>query len=315
MFRIIFIMANIFQLILVCAVMIAVIKANIKHVVEQSYLYSYQHYGLMCGATVVALVLVTFAIYNYILNTNTVKPGSWKNIGSHTVYMCLLGLCVLPGIPIAIYFAYKTKPPPIPYIIMKPVALLFCCCNKRVERTKSLVFGVALWINMMAVQIISFTAAVLVFVVLAEPLVIVTNTLILILLVFCLTNIFALLFTISAYLFTPRHRRPQGQRNTILRAAILIPLLLAIICYCISFALGTQMMNGITTEGDIMSVMGSAMKPLIIGAVTVGLKKLIMTVLEIPMDTDQTTTEQSTGLSSNIVDVNDLSEDEQPLET
>ena len=227
--------------------------------------------------------------------------------------MCSLGAPTLPGIPIAIYFAYKTKPPAIPYIIMIPVALLFCCCNT--QRANSLVFGVALWINMTAVQVISFTATALVFAVLAEPLVIITNTLILILLAFCLTNIFALLSTISAYLFTPRHRRPQGQRNTIIRAAILLPLLLATICYCIVFALATEMTNGKTTEENFMSVVGTAMVPLIIGVVMFSLKKLIMTVLKSPMgSTHQANTEQSIGLSSNVIDIHKSPEDEEPLE-
>ena len=216
MFRITLIIAAIFQLILVWAVIIEVVRTNINHVVKQSYLYSYQHYGLMWGATIVALGLVIFAMHGYMFNTNTVRPDRWKSFGTHTFYMCLLAVCVLPGIPIAFMFTCKRQPPPvkppaIPYIIMIPVALLFCCCNT--QRAKLLVLGVALWINMMAAQIISFTAAVLAFVALAEPLIVATNTLIIILLAFCLTNIFALLFTISAYWFTPSHRRPQGQRK------------------------------------------------------------------------------------------------------
>jgi hypothetical protein len=209
--------------------------------------------------------------------------------------------------PIAIYFAYKTKPPAVPYIIMIPVALLFCCCNT--QRANSLVFGVALWINMMAVQFISFTATTLAVVVWAEPLVVATNTLILILLAFCLTNIFALLFAISAYLFSPRHRRSQGRRNTIIRAAIFIPLLLATICYCISFAVGTQMMIGKTTEGDIMSVLGSAMLPIIVAAVTLGLKKMIVTALESPTDG----VEQSIIMLPNVMNGTDLPGNEETL--
>ena len=313
-FRIIYVIGNIFQALLVWAVTFVVIKTNIKHVVKQSYLYSYQHYGLMCGATVVALVQVLAAMYGYMVIAITAKPDSLEYTIAYTFYMCLLGVCILPGIPIAIFFTCKTKPPAIPYIIMIPVALLFCCCNT--ERAKSLVFGIALWIIMMAVQIISFTTTALAVVVWAEPFVVATNTLILILVAFCLTNIFALLFTISAYLFTPRYCRSQGQRNIIIRAAILIPLLLAIICYCISFAVATEMANARSTERDVISVTGSAMIPVIIGAVTFGLKKLIVTVLKSPMDsTDHTSTEQGVGLSSNVVGVNDLSEDEQPLET
>ena len=50
--------------------MIIVLQTNIEHVVKQSYLYSYQHYGLMCGVTAVALVLVTVAMRSYIMTAN-----------------------------------------------------------------------------------------------------------------------------------------------------------------------------------------------------------------------------------------------------
>jgi hypothetical protein len=286
--------------------MVAVVKSNIKHVVEQSYLYSYQHYGLMCGATVVGLFLVVAAMRNYLAIFLSIEPSNSQGIGRYALYAGLGGVCTLPGIPIAIYFACKTKPPTSPYIIMIPVALLFCCCNTC--RAKSLVFGVALLINMMAVQTVSFTVTALVFAMLAEPLIIITNTLLLILLAFCLTNIFALLFTISAYLFTPSHRRPQGRRNAIIRAAFLIPLLLATICYCITFTAGTQMMNGKTTE-DFISVIGSALVPLSIGAVTFGLKRLIMKALESPTEG----TEQSINLFPNAMNVTDRPQNEEPL--
>jgi hypothetical protein len=75
------------------------------------------------------------------------------------------------------------------------------------------------------------------------------------------------------------------------------------------------MANAKSTERDVISVTGSVMIPVIIAAVTFGLKKLIVTVLKSPVDsTDQTSTEHGVGLSSNVVGVNDLSEDEQPLE-
>ena len=310
MFLLVYSVGTVLQSLLVWAVMVAVIKTKIEHVVSQSYLYSYQHYGLMCGATIVALGLVIVDVHSSVLIALELEPSYTQGIGRYTLYIGLIGVCILPGIPIAIYFAYKTKPPAVPYIIMIPVALLFCCCNT--QRAKSLVFAVALWIIMIAAQAISFTATVLVFAVLAEPLIIITNTLILILLTFCLTNTFALLFTISAYLFTPRHRRPQGRRETIIRAAILIPLLLATICYGVAFALGTQIMNGKTTEGDTISVIGSATVPLIIGVVTVGLKHLIMTALDTTTDcTSQTDTEQTIKMFPN---VHNASEDEEPLE-
>ena len=68
------------------------------------------------------------------------------------------------------------------------------------------------------------------------------------------------------------------------------------------------MMNGKTTE-DFMSVIGSALVPLSIGAVTVGLKKLIMKALESPTEG----TEQSINLFPNAMNVADQPRNEEPL--
>jgi hypothetical protein len=69
------------------------------------------------------------------------------------------------------------------------------------------------------------------------------------------------------------------------------------------------MMNGITTEGDIMSVLGSAMLPIIVAAVTLGLKKMIVTALESPTDG----VEQSIIMLPNVMNGTDLPGNEETL--
>ena len=210
---------------------------------------------------------------------------------------------------IAAYFANKNKPPPLPYFIMIPVALLFCCCNSK--HAKSLVFGVALWINMMAIQINSFVATVLILTVVAEPLAIIINNLVLVLGTFCVVNILALLFTTSAYLFTPRHKRSQGEGATIKRGVLLIPLLTAIICYCVEFTGNAYMINADTKEGDITAVVGSAVVPIIIGAVTIGVKKLINKILDSPKEkADETAAEHNTRRATEIDAIPQTPDDE-----
>jgi hypothetical protein len=173
-----------------------------------------------------------------------------------------------------------------------------------------MVFGVALWINMMAVQYGSLTVTMLVFTTFAEPLLVITNALIVLLLVFCFTNIFALLFTITAYTFTPKHLRPQGHRNTMLKATLLIPLLIAITCYCLVFVASSYMMNGRVGEMSVMSVIGSGLVPVTIGAVMFMLKKVILKVLETPLDsTDHNRTlDESTRLLPGEGGVNTLTD-------
>ena len=179
------------QAILVWVVIVIAVKNKIKEYINNSKTYSFQFYGYPCGLTAVALLLCTAAVLASIRIITTLLQWP-EDYAEYTLYVITIGVWVLPGMPITAYFAYKNKPPPIPYIIMIPVALLFCCCNSK--RAKSLVFGVALWINMIAAQIISFTATILIMTVVAEPLAIITNSLVLVLGMFCVANIFCLSF-------------------------------------------------------------------------------------------------------------------------
>ena len=287
------------QAILVWVVIVIAVKSKIKEYINNSKTYSFQFYGYPCGLTTLAFFICAVVV---IVGIRNVTMGPKQTVNSYVRYttgILSAGVCLLPGMPIAAYFTYKNKPPPIPYIIMIPVALLFCCCNSK--RAKSLVFGVAMWINMTAAQIISSTATVLILTAAAEPFTIITNTLVLVLGTFCVVNILALLFTTSAYLLTPKHKRPQGEGTTIKRGVLLIPLLTAIICFCVGFTGNAYMINADTKEGDITALVGSAVVPIIIGAVTIGVKKLINKLLDSPKEkADETAAEYNTRLTAEI---------------
>ena len=227
----IFFFSGVFGVFLVLMGTVLALKWNLKDAVTLSYTYSYKHYGLWWGVTYVWFIAIPITLYSDL----SAIMGSFPEYGDSLRYpLCaiLLGVTLLPGLTIAGYFTYKTKSPAVPYILMIPVAALVCCCNA--QCAKSLVFGTALWINLTAVTIIMEHGLIILLAVLAEPFAGITNTLVLILVVFCITNILALLFTISAYLFTPKHLRPQGQGKTMLRAVVLIPLLAMIACLCFS---------------------------------------------------------------------------------
>ena len=196
-------------------------------------------------------------------------------------------LMILPGLIIAGYFTYKNKPPAVPYILMIPVAALLCCCNT--QRAKSLVFGTALWINLTGVTLIMVHGLLILTAALAEPFAIITNTLVLILVAFCITNILALLFTISAYLFTSKCLRPQGQGKTMSHAVVLIPLLTMIACLCFTMGSIGYLIKRNTKQDNIISLMGSVALPVILGAVTFGLKKLMTKWLDKAPNEEQPT--------------------------
>ena len=159
---------------------------------QQTYSYTYKNYGIMCGVTCSSVLLLTLTITIIIFNCRAVEP---VNKGQVTYYIALFITAVSPkflALPIAIYFAYKTKPPAIPYILMIPVTVLFCCCNTK--RAKSLVFGMGLWIDLTAVLFATIHGTIIACTILAEPFTVIANTMVLILFLFCITNIFALTF-------------------------------------------------------------------------------------------------------------------------
>ena len=260
-----------FLLAFMCSVL--ALKWNLKDAVMMSYTYSYKYYGIWWGVTCVCSIIVSVS-----LQLDLLTMMNYRNVVNYTFRAILLGGTVLPGLFIAGYFTYKTKPPAVPYILMIPVAALLCCCN--IQRAKSLVFGTALWINLTAVMRIMTHGLLLLLGILVEPFAIITNTLILILVAFCITNILALLFTIFAYLFTPKRHRPQGQGKTILRAVVLIPLLAMIACLCFTMGSNSYLSNRYTKQDNIMSLLSSVALPVILGAVTFGLKILIMKWLD-----------------------------------
>ena len=276
---------GILEVVLLWLIAIGVIKCQIKHCVDQSYSYSYQYYGLMWGVTVIGLITTTALFYGHIsvVKQLLISDDSDKRLIIPYIFGIAMG--ILPGMPIAIYYAYKTAPPATPYILVMPVTVLLCCCNTK--HAKSLLFGMALWINMVAFQSVLTTLSFTLFAVLAKPFAVITNTLGLILLTLSLTNITALVLTISAYIFTPKHRRLQGGGRTMFYAVALILLMAIICCFCAAFGSNGYVINVDTKQGTFVSLTASAVIPLILGTITFGLQKLIMILLRKPLKKTQ----------------------------
>ena len=256
-------------------VAIALLKLKLLQCVNRSHSFSFKHYGLMCGITVMSAFLVVGIVSSHI--SNIVDALDTHESGPFILYLAGMGLCLLPGIPIATYFAYKYKPPPIPYVFLLPITVILCCCSTK--RAKSLVFGLALLFIMVALQCIGVTAMFIMFAILAEPFAVITNTLVAILVIFCLTNTLASIFTISAYLFTPKNLRSKTGNN-LFRVIVLIPLLVMVSCYCFTLSSGEFLINVDTKQGNVRSMIGSAILPLILGVITIGLKTLISRLMD-----------------------------------
>ena len=264
---------GLFAIIFAIVSSLIVLKWHLEDRVKLSYTYSYSHYGFWWGVTILVSIthplILLSDLYQLIKQHN-----EYTSILAYFFAAVMLMLCILSGVPVAIYFVCKTKQPPaIPYILMIPVTVLFCCCNTK--RAKLLVFGMALWINLVALPLTAVHVVAILVTVIVEPFAVITTTLVLVLLLFCLTNIFALSFTISAYIFTRKHQRPQGEGTTMLRAIILIPLLVVVGCISLFIGVMGYLVNSDTKQGSFVSLATSASVPLVLGLVTFGLKSLI----------------------------------------
>ena len=199
----------------VSMISIIILKQHLQEKVELSFSYSYRYYGIWWGISTLGLAAVPCVLGFDIYIINDLRGRYF-----YLAILAVLTVGILPATPTAIYFAWKTKAPAVPYIFVIPVALLFCCCNT--QRAKSLVLGITLWINLLGVSLLACHGGMIVLALVVEPVTVMSNTLIVALFLFCVSNILALLFTISTYVFIPRQQRPRRGRNTIIRAVVLI---------------------------------------------------------------------------------------------
>ena len=269
---------GVMELILVSIGIILVLKYHLETHVQQTHFYTYKHYGLISGITSCNIFMLPFMMYCALSVLMRVSPQNGGDIGGLITGSGIVSLPALFAVPIAIYFARTVKPPSMPSIFLIPTAVLFCCC--KLQRTKPFVFCIGILINVMTVLYITIHGTVIGLAVLAEPYAVITNALVLILCLFCLINIFSLVFTISAYLFTPKRQRPQGRGTTILHAVVLIPLLAMVGCYCAVLGSSGYAINVHTRQDNTRVLLSSVFIPVVLGTVTFFLKMLIWKLLD-----------------------------------
>ena len=190
------------ELILVSIGIILVLKCHLETHVQHIHFYTYKHYGLISGITSCNIFMLPFMMYCVLSLMNRVSPLNGGDIGYVFTGFGIVSLPAVLAVPIAIYFAGAVKPPLMPYIFLIPTAVLFCCC--KLQHTKPFVFCIGIVINVMTVLYITIHGTIIGFTLFAEPFAVITNALVLVLVLFSLVNIFSLVFTISAYLFTPQ---------------------------------------------------------------------------------------------------------------
>ena len=249
---------------------LATSKQKLATLAELTKNYSYEGYGLYWGLSATAALFVIFVAY---IEGYTVYMEIYEYSHHFWFFRCIFHMLRgLMSLMTAVYLACKYKPVTIPLLVWAPFMLL-CCCRKKYA--KHATFAVSLWINIMFALWIVCLGPIILIAMLMAPFAILCDVTVAILSLFCFTNIFAILFTISAYISTPRHLRPQGSSTAILHAAYLIPLLVAVMCFSSVVAAGGYWINEETKQASYISSLATFAIPLFIAIITIGLKYFV----------------------------------------
>ena len=278
-----------FQIAFVWIMSAVLLKTSFKEYSPKTFSYTYDAYGMFWGTSITAVVLLGVA-YGITTAVTFASFTNAKNLHSPVMsglYILLVVLIVIPvlELPVAIYIARKATVA-VPGIFKYPATLL-CCGRKR--RAECFVTTLALWVDLVALQFVLLQAAIIVFVISAAPFAIITNVMLVVLALFCLANIFSLLFTIFAHLCTPADQRVHSS-SMVLRAVVVLPLLFMIMCYGVVVTSMGSVTNMDAKKNNIFSFVNSAATPILLCMVGIFLKRFISTWLKwSPRETGQET--------------------------
>ena len=279
-----------FQIVFVWIVSAVLLKMTFKKYAQKTFTYSYEIYGTFWGISTTAsgLLLVCYGVsaaisYAYFANWTQIMASI--TVGWPGVYN-LLGVLVstlVVELPVAIYIGRKTKVA-VPCIFKYPVTLL--CCGRQ-RRAEQFVTTIALWVDLIALQLILLQGTIIVFAISAAPFAIATNVMLVVLALSCLANIFSLLFTIFAHLCTPSNQRVHSS-SMVLRAVVLLPLLLMTMCYGVALATMGFVINIDAKKDNPITFINSITTPTLLGLVIIFLKRFISAWLKwSPRETEQ----------------------------
>ena len=248
------------------------LKITFKSFAQKTFTYSYDLYGVFWGVSTTALGVLGM-VYGFNIDTAFLYYSKIKNsfsiVTAHLIVVVVLSPLVLE-LPVAIYLARKATVA-VPCIFRYPATVL--CCGRK-GRAERLVTTLALWVLLTALQLVLFHGMMFVLTLTADPFGIATSAMLLVLAFSCLTNIFSLLFIIFAHLFTPpRHRRASS--SMVLRAVVVLPMLLAIMCFGVIVTSLGSVINMDVKQNNPLSFINSIVIPILLGVISIFLKRFI----------------------------------------
>ena len=279
-----------FQVAFVWTVTAVLVKMLFKDYAQKTFTYSYDMYGMFWGFSTSALWLLGLSCSIYTTTAVSIVSKnlapSWKIVFPILVAMFLV---LVVEVPVAIYAARKATVA-VPCIFKYPATLL-CCGRKR--PAERLVTTIVLWVDLAALQMMLFQGYIIILTLTAAPFAVVANVMLVVLALSCLTNFFSLLYTIFAHLCTPSKQRVHSS-SMVLRAVVVLPLLLMIICHGIVIAAMGSVTNVDGKRKNSLSFINSIATPILLGVISIFLKRLISAWLKwSPYGTEQETVTDS----------------------
>ena len=258
-----------FGIIFVCMVSVVLLQVILKTLSERMEVcnYSFHSYGMFWGTSAILCPVIIFLLYRDIAHLKQITYNPY-NQGVRFLWPFILALPIVFCTPVAIYFGVKYNlPTPSVYLLS---AKLLCCCSEK--RARALVLSLTLWFDLDAAYYIAGHGVFVLRAFPVAPFAVAVNVLLLVLTFICLTYIMALVFTISAFVRTQRCLKRNADCVAIVRASMLIPLLLAVICFSFTFALNGQFVNTATQQSSSHMLLKSFFTPVILAVVGLGIK-------------------------------------------
>ena len=174
--------------------------------------------------------------------------------------------------PVAIYFGVKFNFP-TPSVYLLPAKLLCCCSEKR---ARALVLSLTFWFDLVSATFLVGHGVFVVCAFLVAPFAVTVNVMLFVLSLMCLTYNIALVFTICATVGSQKCLRSSADCVSTVRAAMLIPLLLAVICFSLFLAFSSKFVNTATQQNSFLMLLKSLISPVLLVAVSLSLKRFIL---------------------------------------
>lgn len=259
---------------------ISLISANVglqvsTYISHKAADYSFDGYGMFWGISTSAFLFTIYLCTNDFDLIVTIFKSHGATSGIPYFMLLVIIFILLTSLLVVVYIFWKNRPRlTVPWMCSFAIRLLSCgSCRK--NWAEAIAVGVAWWFNLVALQWFLCHGVFILLAVLASPTSVPLNVMALVLLFVCTTYTSALLYTIFAYVCTSPSKRKKEGGTVAVRAAILVPLLVTIICYVSLMVACGHMINTATKQNYYPSLITSAVASVVIGLVTVGLKWFI----------------------------------------